>query len=45
MYYVKIKLYKQNKTFPNSKRKFYERVGAECIKTNQQPEAKETKQF
>ena len=31
--------------FQNDERKFYLQVGGECMITNQQPDAKEAKQF
>ena len=34
-----------NKTFKSKERKFYQKVGGEWIKTNQQPDTEETKQF
>ena len=36
-----VKQNKQNKKFQNNERNFYQRVGGECTKTNQQQEAKE----
>ena len=44
-YRDKFKQYKQNRTFQYNEWKFYQQVGGECIKTNQQPNAKETKPF
>ena len=41
----RVKLYKQNKTFQNNERNFYQQVGGSSAKTNQQPEIKELKQF
>ena len=34
-----IKLYRQNRTFQNHERKFYQQVGGDCAKTCQQPDA------
>ena len=35
---------KKNRTFQNSERKFYQQIGWQCIRTNQQLDAKEAKQ-
>ena len=40
-----IKQYNQNRIFQNKERKFYQQVGGECARTNQQSDAKEGKQF
>ena len=37
--------YRQNRTFQNNKRKFYQQLGGHDTKTYQQPDAKETEQF
>ena len=39
------KEYKGNRTFENNERKFYQQTGGEYTEKNQQPEAKETRQF
>ena len=44
-YWGKVKQYRQNSIFQKNERKFYKQVGRECIKTHQQPDDKETKQF
>ena len=44
-YRKRTKLYRQNRTFQNNKRKFYQQVGGEWVKTYQQPNAKEAKRF
>ena len=36
--------YKQNRVFPNNKRKFYQQVGGKCTKTYQQPDSKDAKE-
>ena len=36
---------KQNSTFQNNERKFYQQVGGDDTKTYQQPDARETEQF
>ena len=41
-----VKQFKEDRIFQNNeKKKFYQKVGEECTRTNQQPDAKETKQF
>ena len=37
--------YKQNRTFQNSERKFYQQLGGHDTKTYQQPDAKETERY
>ena len=37
--------YRQNKTFQNNEKKFYQQVVLDGTKTYQQPDARETKQF
>ena len=44
-YRQKVKQYRQNRTFQNNKRKFYQQLGGHDTKTYQQPDAKETEQF
>ena len=44
-YQDRVKQYKQNRSFQNYGRKFYQQAGRECTRTNQQSDAKETKQF
>ena len=44
-YRDKIKQYKQNRIFQSNEKKFYQQVSREYIKTNQQLDANETKQF
>ena len=41
----RIKQYRQNRTFQNNKRKFYEQLGEHDTKTYQQPDDKDTEQF
>ena len=43
-YRQRVKQYRQNRTFQNNERKFYQQLG-EDNKTYQQPNAKETEQF
>ena len=40
-----VKQYKQNRTFQNNERKFYQQLGGSDKKTYQQPDAKETERF
>ena len=44
-YRQRVKQYRQNRTFQNNKRKFYQQVGGDDTKTCQQPDARETEQF
>ena len=44
-YRQKIKQYRQNRTFQNNERKFYQQLGGDDNKTYQQPNAKETERF
>ena len=44
-YRESLKQYRQNRTFQNNERKFYEQVGGDDMKTYQQPDASETEQF
>ena len=44
-YQQRVKQYRQNRTFQNNERKFYQQLGGHDIKTYQQPDAKETEQF
>ena len=44
-YRQRVKQYKQNMTFQNNERKFYQRLGEYDTKTYQQPDAKETERF
>ena len=39
-YRQKVKQYRQNKTFQNNERKFYQQLGGSNTKTYQQPDAK-----
>ena len=41
-YSLKVKQYRQNRTFQNSERKFYLQIGEDDTKTYQQPDARET---
>ena len=40
-----VKQYRQNRTFQNNERKFYQQMGGDGSKIYQQPDAKETEQF
>ena len=44
-YRQRVKQYKQNRTFQNNERKFYQQLGGDNNKTHQQPNAKETERF
>ena len=44
-YQQRVKQYRQNKTFRNNERKFYQQLGGSDTKTYQQPDAKETERF
>ena len=44
-YRQRVKQYRQNRTFQNNERKFYQQLGGDDNKTHQQPNAKETKQL
>ena len=44
-YRQRVKQYRQNKTFENNERKYYQRLGGSYTKTYQQPDAKETGRF
>ena len=44
-YRQKVKQYRQNPTFQNNGRKFYQKLGWSNTKTYQQPDAKETERF
>ena len=44
-YRQRVKQYRQNRTFQNNERKFYQQLGEHDIKTYQQPDAKETERF
>ena len=44
-YRQRVKQYKQNRTFQNNERKFYQQLGGHDTKTYQQPDIKETEQF
>ena len=44
-YRQRVKQYRQNRTFQNNERKFYQQLGGHDTKTYQQPGAKETEQF
>ena len=44
-YQLRVKQYRQNRTFQNNERKFYQQLGGDDTKTYQQPDAIETEQF
>ena len=44
-YRDKTKQYKQNRTFQNNERKFYQQLGGKWAKTYQQPDAIEARRF
>ena len=44
-YRQRVKLYRQNRTFQNDERKFYQQLGGSDTKTYQQPDIKETERF
>ena len=44
-YRQRVKQYRQNRTFQNNERKFYQQLGGGDMKTYQQPDAKETEWF
>ena len=44
-YWQRVKQYRQNRTFQNNERKFYQQLGGSDTKTYQQPDAKETERF
>ena len=44
-YQQRVKQYRQNKTFQNNERKFYQQLVGHDTKTYQQPDAKETERF
>ena len=44
-YRQRVKPYRQNRTFQNNERKFYQLLGGSDMKTYQQPDAKETELF
>ena len=44
-YRKSVKQYRQNKTFQNNKRKFYQQLGGDDTKTYQQMDVKETERF
>ena len=44
-YRQRLKQYRQNRTFQNNERKFYQQWGRSDTKTYQQPDAKETKRY
>ena len=44
-YRQRIKQYRQNGTFQNNERKFYQQVGGDGTNSYQQPDARETEQF
>ena len=44
-YRQRVKQYRQNKTFKNNERKFYQQLGGGDMKTYQQPVARETDRF
>ena len=44
-YRQRVKQYRENRTFQNNERKFYQRLGRSDTKTYQQPDIKETERF
>ena len=44
-YRQRVKQYRQNRTFQNTERKFYQQLEGDDNKTYQQPDAKETQRF
>ena len=44
-YQQTVKPYRQNGTFKNNERKFYQQIGEDDTKTYKQPDARETEQF
>ena len=44
-YRRRVKQYRQNRTFQNNERKFYQQLGGDDNKIHQQPNAKETERF
>ena len=44
-YRQRVKQYRQNRTFQNNERKFYQQLGGDNNKTYQQPNEKETERF
>ena len=44
-YRQRVKQYRQNRTFQNNERKFYQQLGGHDTKTCQQPDAREPKRF
>ena len=44
-YRQRVKQYRQNRTFQNNERKFYQQLGGSDMKTYQQPDIKETERF
>ena len=44
-YRQRVKQYRQNRTFQNNERKFYQQLGGSDTKTYQEPDAKETERF
>ena len=44
-YRQRVKQHRQNRTFPNNERKFYQKMWGDDMKTYQQPDARETEQF
>ena len=44
-YRQRVKQYRQNRTFQNNERKFYQQLGGGDTKTYQRPDAKETERF
>ena len=45
IYQQMVKQYRQNRTFQNNERKFYQQLREDDAKTYQQPDAKETERF
>ena len=44
-YRQRVKQYRQNRTFQNDERKFYQQLGGDDTKTYQKPDARETQRF
>ena len=44
-YRRRVKQYRQNRTFQNNERKFYQQLGRDDTKTYQQPDAREIERF
>ena len=44
-YRQRVKQYRQNRTFQNNERKFYQQLGGHDTKTYQQPDSRKTERF